>query len=248
LGLLILLAGCRLDVDVATTVAEDGSGTVVVTVHADDELLAAAPGLVADLRLDDLAAAGWTVDGPESAAGDGTRLVLTKPFASPEQANLVLAEVGAPLQVALAQAREFALVRTTVTGAVTGTDLDAFADAELVQALGGAVPLAGRVTPEQLAAGFGLTVGFSLPGEVVAANGTVDQGNVAWQPSMAPGSVTPLEAAAELRDEGALAARDRESLARRGLWAWGGLVALVAVVGAMVWWIRGRRHRRPTTV
>jgi hypothetical protein len=129
LGLLILLAGCRLDVDVATTVAEDGSGTVVVTVHADDELLAAAPGLVADLRLDDLAAAGWTVDGPGSAAGDGTRLVLTKPFASPEQANLVLAEVGAPLQVALAQAREFALVRTTVTGAVTGTDLDAFADA-----------------------------------------------------------------------------------------------------------------------
>ena len=137
LGLLILLTGCRLDVDVATTVAEDGSGTVVVTVHADDELLAAAPGLVADLRLDDLTAAGWTVDGPVSAAGDGTRLVLTKPFASPEQANLVLAEVGAPLQVALAQAREFALVRTTVTGAVTGVDLDAFADAELVQALGG---------------------------------------------------------------------------------------------------------------
>ena len=116
LVLLILLTGCRLDVDVATTVAEDGSGTVVVTVQADDELLAAAPGLVADLRLDDLTAAGWTVDGPVSAAGDGTRLVLTKPFASPEQANLVLAEVGAPLQVALAQAREFALVRTTVDG------------------------------------------------------------------------------------------------------------------------------------
>ena len=174
--------------------------------------------------------------------------MLTKPFASPEQANLVLAEVGAPLQVALAQAREFALVRTTVTGAVTGVDLDAFADAELVQALGGAVPLAGRVTPEQLAAGFGLTVGFSLPGEVVAANGTVDQGTVSWQPSMAPGAVTPLQAAAELRDEGALAARDRESLARRGLWAWGGLVALVAVVGAIVWWIRRRRHRRSATV
>ena len=134
--------------------------------------------------------------------------MLTKPFASPEQANLVLAEVGAPLQVALAQAREFALVRTTVTGAVTGVDLDAFADAELVQALGGAVPLAGRVTPEQLAAGFGLTVGFTLPGEVVAANGTVDQGTVSWQPSMAPGAVTPLQAAAELRDEGALAARE----------------------------------------
>ena len=83
--LLVLLAGCRLDVDVATMVAEDGSGTVTVTVHADAELLAAAPGLVADLRLDDLATAGWTVDGPVTAAGDGTRLVLTKPFAPPSR-------------------------------------------------------------------------------------------------------------------------------------------------------------------
>ena len=133
-------------------------------------------------------------------------------------------------------------MRTTVDGVVTAVDLDAFADAELVQALGGAVPLVGRVTPEQLTAGFGLTVGFSLPGEVVAANGTVDQGTVSWQPSMAPGTVTPLQAAAELRDEDALAARDRESWARRGLWAWVGLVALVAVAGAIVWWIRRRRR------
>ncbi len=127
---------------------------------------------------------------------------------------------------------------------VTAVDLDAFADAELVQALGGACRSPGGSRPSSSASGFGLTVGFTLPGEVVAANGTVDQGTVSWQPSMAPGTVTPLQAAAELRDEDALAARDRESWARRGLWAWGGLVALVAVVGGIVWWIRRRRHRR----
>jgi uncharacterized protein (TIGR03382 family) len=61
---------------------------------------------------------------------------------------------------------------------------------------------------------------------------------------LAPGAVTPLQAAAELRDDEVLDARDRETWARRGLWIWSGVIGVIAVV-ALVWWaLRRRRHRR----
>ena len=75
-----LLAGCRLDLDVAVDMAEDGSGTVTVTATADAELLAKAPGVLADLRLDDARTAGWTVTGRSRLSDGGAQVVLTKPF------------------------------------------------------------------------------------------------------------------------------------------------------------------------
>jgi hypothetical protein len=240
---MVALTGCRLDVDVATVVGADGSGTVTVTLRADRELVEAAPGVVADVRFDDAGAAGWTVTGPTATDDGGATATLTKPFASPAEATAVLAEVtgaAGPLAgVTLAQERSFAQVTTTVNGQAVGPTFDAFADPALVEALGG-VPLADRVTPEQLAAGLGMTVRFTLPGTVTAANGTVSGNSVAWQPSMAAGAVTPIAATSELRDDEALAARDRERWAGLAFWVWIAVAAAgIAVVVALL-----ARHRR----
>ncbi|MGB1824141.1 MAG: hypothetical protein ACPHO9_06125, partial [Ilumatobacteraceae bacterium] len=61
-----LLSACRLDVDVAVTMDADGSGSVRVRAVADAELVAAEPGVVEGLAVDDLRAVGWTVTGPDS--------------------------------------------------------------------------------------------------------------------------------------------------------------------------------------
>jgi cobalamin biosynthesis Mg chelatase CobN len=239
----LVLAGCRLDVDVSTTIGEDGHGSVTVTLQADAELLARAPGALADLRLDDLKAAGWTASGPTVAASGGATLTLSKPFATPEQATQVLAEVSGtngPLQgMAVAQQRLGTRLTTSFSGQAQPPGLEGFADPQLVAALGG-VPLADRVTAEQLAAGFGLTVRAWLPGTVVSTTGAASDGTVTWQPVMQPGVVTPLTAQAEHRDPDPVAAHTRETWANRAFWAWLGVLAVAAVVG-IVWWGR-RRH------
>ena len=81
-GAVALLAGCRLDLNVAVDLAADGTGTVRVTATADPDLLSRAPNAVADLRLDDAKAAGWTVTGPSATESGGAQVVLTKPFGS----------------------------------------------------------------------------------------------------------------------------------------------------------------------
>jgi len=119
-GAVALLAGCRLDLNVAVDLAADGTGTVRVTATADADLLARAPNAVTDLRLDDAKAAGWTVTGPTATESGGAQVVLTKAFGSPEQATAILAEINGPSGplrgLTLSQAREFAAVTSSFTG------------------------------------------------------------------------------------------------------------------------------------
>src|SRR5690349_9765494 len=92
----LVLAGCRLDVAVDVAMQPDGSGTVTVTATADRELVAAAPSALGDLRLDDVRAAGWTVDPPSSGTDGSVHLTLTKPFRTPAEATAVLAGLNGP--------------------------------------------------------------------------------------------------------------------------------------------------------
>jgi hypothetical protein len=240
----LVVAGCRLDVDVATNVSEDGSGTVAVTLRADGELVSRAPGLVADLRFDDAVTAGWTVAGPTPTADGGVTMTMTKPFATPEQATAVLAEISGPegplRGIVVAQQRSFARLETSVRGQLGVDALDAFGDAELVRALGG-VALADRVTPQQFAQGFSVVLRFVLPGQIVATNGEAQGGTVTWRAT--PGTVIALEAVAELVDTAATDAKDREAWARQGQWLWLGLVTAVVAAGAVWWWRRSRPSR-----
>ena len=235
-GAVALLAGCRLDLNVAVDLAADGTGTVRVTATADADLLARAPNAVTDLRLDDAKAAGWTVTGPSATESGGAQVVLTKPFGSPEQATAILAEINGPSGplrgLTLSQAREFATVTSNLTGEVRlDGGLGAFADQALVQ-VAGKVPLADQVAASgvPLDQALGLTVTVDLPGTVTSTNGTRGGGEVTWSPPLAEGQSTPLSASARKVDTAATRARSAEHWTQRALVGWGVLFALIVVL------------------
>lgn len=245
---LVLLAGCRLDLDVAVNMEQDGSGTVTVTATADAELLAKAPTAVQDLRLDDARAAGWTVTGPTTTDTGGTQVALTKPFGTPEQASAILAEINGPngplRGLTLTQAREFAKVTTALAGEVRlDGGLAAFADDALVQ-VAGKVPLADQIAASgvPLDQALGLTVTVDAPGQVTATTGTAADGVVTWAPPLVEGQSTPLQLTAVQQDTAATRARDVE---RWTSWALVGWAVLFGVIVLAVL-TRAWRRRAPT--
>src|SRR5438477_12890993 len=68
---LVVLCGCRIGVQVGVEAGPDGRGSVQAVVSLDREAAGAVPDLAAGLRVDDLRAAGWTVQGPRSVGGGG---------------------------------------------------------------------------------------------------------------------------------------------------------------------------------
>src|SRR3954468_3578741 len=142
LGALALTA-CHLDVTVDVAMQPDGTGTVTVEAVADPELVAQVPGLVDDLRLDDAVANGWQVSGPTAREDGGMSLTLTHPFHSAEELASVLNSIGPPLtDMQVARTVDPADANGPTTNAIDGTlvlpnGYESFADAALVQAMGG---------------------------------------------------------------------------------------------------------------
>jgi hypothetical protein len=216
----------------------------MVTATADHELVAAAPAALADLRLDDIRAAGWTVADPVNGADGSLTLTLTKPFRTPAEATAVLAELNGPdgplRYLVVTLERSFATVSSGLPGTVQLTGgLAAFSDAALVQALG-SQPLANLVTqPVDQVLGLAITARF--PGRVTTANGEIagDRASVTWRPPLTDGAATALDAHFEQIDQGARNARRTSRL------AWGKPSSatssmLVAVVTAVVVLMRRR--------
>jgi len=143
LGLLALalVCGCQLDVAVDVRVNEDGSGSVTVGVGLDDAAVARVGNLDRQLRVDDLAAAGWAVTAP-IREGDLTWVRATKGFSTPDEASVVLSELTG-------SAGPFRDFEVRVDEGMFGTDYEvsgtvdlrdgpsAFGDEELSVALGG---------------------------------------------------------------------------------------------------------------
>jgi LppM domain len=247
----VLLAGCRLDLDVKVDIAADGRGTVTVTATADPELVAKAPGAVDELRLDDARAAGWTVTGPEKTPDGGARVALSKPFTSPEQATAILAEINGPTGplrgLTVAQRREFAKVTTEVSGeARLDGGVAAFADDALVQ-VAGKIPLAEQVAASGVPfdQAVGLTVTVSAPGRMSSTTGSTSGGTVTWTPTLAEGQSTSLQAIALKEDRAAQRARTMERWSSWSLAGWGAIFALIVFAVLIVGW---RRRRGPATL
>jgi hypothetical protein len=250
-ALAVVAAGCRLDIGVDVAMQADGTGTVTVTATADPALVAAVPSALADLRLDDLRATGWTVTGPTTGADGSVALSVAKPFATPAEATAILAELNGPdgplRAVAVTLDRSFATVSSGMTGTVQLTGgLGAFSDAALAQALGSA-PLANLVT-QPVDQVMGLTVTARFAGRVTTANGeiTADRSSVSWRAPQTDGASTALEARFQQVDQGARDARRTSHL------AWGALVVyvvlLLAVIAAVLLLLHRRsRARRPPT-
>lgn len=220
----VLLTACRVDTNIDVAMVENGSGVITITAVADAELVARAPGLADDLRLDDVVAAGWVVEGPAATADGGLSLVLKHAFDTPEEATALLASVNGPdgplLDVTLARKvfeREVELSMTGFAGATAG--LASFADPDLLASVG-ATPWAAELAESGVppADALALTVSADLEGEMTSTAGTPgDDGRIRWT---VPFDETLVD----------LSTTSSVSLAKGGAWAVIPYVALAAFV------------------
>ncbi|MBW3546561.1 MAG: hypothetical protein KY452_00270 [Actinobacteria bacterium] len=143
LAVVVLVAGgCRIEVDVGVDVDEDGSGAVRVAVAFDEEALRRVEDLSEQLVLDDLEAAGWTVEPPTEQPDGGTVVAAEKPFTTATELAQVMEELagaGGPFRN-FTVARETGVLTTTYTleGEVDLTaGVEGFGDDDLHQRLQG---------------------------------------------------------------------------------------------------------------
>jgi hypothetical protein len=248
----LLLTGCQLGATVTVTMNADGSGVVALDLVADADLLAKAPSVLGDLRLDDVRQAGWEVTGPVPTAGGGSSIRLAKPFHSPAEAEAIVAEINGPQgplrDVRLRRDVSFARVDLAVTGAVQWEGgLAAFSDSALTGLLGHA-PLEQEVAASGVAAedALALTVSVKLPGSVDGNGQKTADGVVTWNPAMRGGSRTEFEAHSRVIDSGARSARRTENLARGALAIYVSVIVLgLLVVGLVI--LRRRSEPRGHT-
>ncbi len=183
----VLLTSCRLDATVELVIGPDGTGTLTVTAVADAEVVQQAPGLAADLRFDDAVAAGWSVEGPTATEDGGLRVVLSHPVTSAAEATNLLNSLGPPF-TNMVVAREVAADDDTTTDTLAGDlvltgGFDAFADADLLAAVGG-TPYADQLAASGAtpAGNMAVLLRAQLPGEATeASNGTEVDGARQWE-------------------------------------------------------------------
>ena len=189
----VVTVGCEMQVDLGIDVERDGSGRVAVAVTMDQEAADRLPDLAAQLRLDDLTAAGWEVEGPTSTPGGSMVIAVTKPFATPEGATQVLSDVSGasgPFQ-ALEVARRSSFLTTdyTFTGAVDlSAGVEGFVDEELRRSLEGSDLSLARADLEELTGApleetFRFEVQAMLPGSLTVEGSGTEEGDAAvWRP------------------------------------------------------------------
>lgn len=239
----VVPSACRVDVAVDVTMEQNGSGVLTITLTADAEVVEQAPGLADDLRLDDLVAAGWTVDGPTDTADGGMVVAVAHTFYTPEQATALLATLngtdGPFKAVAFSRDATERSITYTITGAARTAGLASFADGDLVAAVG-ATPYVDDIAAAgtTVDAAVGLTFSATLPGEVDSSTAATDDPPLTWRIPFDDSSVD-------------LTTRSVASLERGGLWGVASslaLVALVAWIAASALFIayvaRARRRRR----
>ena len=81
---LLVAAGCQMQLDVDVVMAEDGSGTVAVTLRLDADALTQLGGDIGTVvDLDRLADSGWTVGAPVTDGTGETSLEISQAFEDP---------------------------------------------------------------------------------------------------------------------------------------------------------------------
>jgi hypothetical protein len=154
-ALVVVLAGCQVQLVTTVQVDGDGSGTVTQAVGFDAAALARVGDLAQQLRVSDLEQAGWTVDDPVEE-GDTTWVRAHHDFDDADEANQILAQLSGPdgPYEDLYVTRRSGLLSTTteLTGTLDLTGgLAAFGDPQLTEALSGdpSGGLVGRIEAEE---------------------------------------------------------------------------------------------------
>jgi hypothetical protein len=243
---LLLVGACRLEVDVNVEVAKDGSGRVEVVAALDAEAVERLGGdLDAALALDDLEQTGWEVRGP-TAENDGfTRIRVSKPFGTAEEAADVFAEIApadGPFQgFGVSRDTSFAMTEWGFGGRVDFSGgIEVFGDEALAAELDGE-PIGRDVAAleEQLGAPLSqlidVRIDVRLPGEVTSNATTSATDGATWQ---VPFGAEPLVMEATGSE------RRPEVLVWTGI---GALLALALVLLVLVRLVRRmiRRRRHP---
>lgn len=241
----ISLSSCRVDSSISMKVNPNGSGAITVVVTADKDIVDKAPGLEADLRTDDLVAAGWSVDKPVTTKDGGLSVTLRHSFANPAQATAILAQVNGargPLhEVSLTRSGRDTDSTWTLKGRLeVNGGLEAFADDAALQLLDGA-PYSAEVSEAGMDLGDAVGVDFAvtLPGKVDATTGLVSDGRITWR---VPMDGTPTDIATTTTNVDIASSISRVGrvllLALLALWVVGTLILLMLVLNA-------RNRRQP---
>lgn len=184
---LLVLSGCRVDIRIDVEADDTGAGLIQVTLDADNVVVTRVPGLAGDVRYDDLAASGWTVEGPFQVNNGGLRIVLKYPFESPAEATRALQQINGPngplIDPELKRTVNGRQVATTLdaTAQVIG-GLEAFSDAALTAAIGETPWLgtARKLEIQNPSAALTITLVTKLPGEIKKTTGSESGGGVVW--------------------------------------------------------------------
>jgi hypothetical protein len=187
----LLSSACRMEIDVNVLVEEDGSGSVEVVLGLDEDAIERIGGdLEAVMEVDDLLASGWQLDGPDLDPDGYTRVRLSHPFGTPDEAAEVFAEIAAedgPFQgFAVTRDTSLAETRWAFTGRVDFTGgVEAFGDEGLAAELDGE-PLGQSVEEIEEQLGDSLSrliqvrVSVRLPGEVTSNATTRADNGAVW--------------------------------------------------------------------
>jgi hypothetical protein len=229
LGLAILLAGCRLDVDVDTTVNADGTGEVVIVGTVDKDVVDRVPGLAGSLVLDDATTAGWVVEGPAATDSGGLSVTLRHSFVTVQEAANLLNSLGPPFGDLVF---EYTATEDDITVSLTGTlslpggTWDAFGDQALLTSTGG-TPFAAQLTESGANPTESMSVELAvrLPGEVTETSGDRRDGAVVWSAPL-DGSVAEVTARSVLSEGGSGG-------------GWAGPVSTIALVLLIAWLVVG---------
>lgn len=245
---LFVLTGCQLDVVADVVVDPDGTGTIVVTAEADAELVDEVPTIADELVLDDVAAAGWIVEGPTATPEGGLLVTLTHDFAGKDEATNLLRSLGPPFNDPTIGRGQDGDSATNVARANLGLPdgFATFADDDLVTALGG-VPFATRLDEADPASSFSAVLHVTLPGELVDAETNaevLDDGSLRWTVPV-DGSILEASARSEQAPStGGVWARPVATVALIALIAWVGFMTLFIGYVAVARWRRARRYRQ----
>jgi hypothetical protein len=209
-------AGCRLEVHVGVDVESDGTGEITVAVSLDEDAVRRAGGDLEDrIEVDDLVATGWTVEGPRREEDGLTWIRASKPFGTPEEAGVVMAEINGPdgpfRDFRVSRERSFARTDWRFEGTVDfRRGIEAFSDPDLAAALEGQ-PLGESVQQieERLGATIdrliGIEVTVFLPGSM-SSNAPLEADNaVQWRPGVTDPEPAQLRATGRERNLAALA-------------------------------------------
>jgi hypothetical protein len=239
LALGLLASACRGELSLDIQVLEDGSGAVTFTVFVDDDFVDQF-GSLDELVLDDVLAAGWTVE--VSSVAGGEEVQATKPFAKMADLAVVVGELdsqadGLFQNVQLVRIEERDLVRFELSMQLDLSQLvEQLSDGQLTDRLDGR-PFGfepadlDRLAGGSVEAATSVTVSVDLAGTSFETGGTLESAEV-----------IPILVTTEIPDKRALQLRaDAES--SRNL---ASVFGLLLIPGLFVFWLVVRRREDPS--